>query len=123
MVGDISELVNELGHYMLMWVGFGALAGLLAKAILPGKDPGGAFATMLTGIIGSLVGAGALAVMGNGFQVSPLSMVGFVVATVGATILLILYRLMGDRWLHPRKGGWWPRAHRPRQKVTVVRQD
>lgn len=50
----LKSSVNEL----LRWVGFGTLTGLAAKAILPGRDPGGAVSTMLTGIAGSVIGCG-----------------------------------------------------------------
>ncbi len=45
---------------ILSWAIFGLIAGALAKWIMPGKDPGGIFITMLLGIAGALVGGGAV---------------------------------------------------------------
>lgn len=119
----MPELATRLAHYLLLWLGFGTLVGLLAKSILPGRDPGGALATVLVGIAGSLIGAGAMALLANGLQVSPLSPVGFVVATVGAIVLLVIYRLMGERLAFPGKGLIWPKRPRQGRRVTVVRED
>ncbi len=119
----MPELATRLANYLLLWLGFGTLVGLLAKSILPGRDPGGALATVLVGIAGSLIGAGAMALLANGLQVSPLSPVGFVVATVGAIVLLVIYRLMGERLAFSGKGLIWPRKPRHGRRVTVVRED
>ena len=43
---------------ILGWIIFGLIAGLIAKAIMPGRDPGGFIITMLLGIAGSLIGYG-----------------------------------------------------------------
>lgn len=123
MGSELPELASQLAHYLLEWLGFGTLVGLLAKAILPGRDPGGALATVLVGVIGSLIGAGSLALMANGFHVSPLSPLGFVVAIVGATLLLVLYRLMGEHLPRGSRNWFWPRTTRPRQRVTVTREE
>ena len=44
---DMMEIVRTSLNEMLRWVGFGTLVGLAAKAIMPGRDPGGAVATIL----------------------------------------------------------------------------
>ena len=95
------------------WVGFGTLVGLAAKAIMPGKDPGGAVSTMLMGIGGSVVGCGTLMFFWDGAKVTPISTFGFIAATGGAFVLLFFYRLLsgsffaeaedGERWLHRRR--------------------
>ncbi|HBL46963.1 MAG TPA: transglycosylase, partial [Planctomycetaceae bacterium] len=51
---NTSRILQEAVNEMLVWVGFGTLVGLAAKAIMPGKDPGGAVSTMLMGIGGSV---------------------------------------------------------------------
>lgn len=79
----------------LMWVGFGTLAGLLAKAIMPGRDPGGTVATLIMGIAGSVIGSGTLMYFTKSTIVSPITPLGFVVATAGAFVLLFFYRLLG----------------------------
>ena len=87
------------------WIIFGLIAGLIAKAIMPGKDPGGAIITILLGIAGSIMGGFiGQALFGYGRAVndsSDLSRPGFlmslVLAVVGAIILLALYRLIKGR--------------------------
>jgi uncharacterized membrane protein YeaQ/YmgE (transglycosylase-associated protein family) len=92
-----AELMTALEQALqefLMWVGFGTLVGLLAKAIMPGRDPGGAVATLLMGIAGSVIGCGSLMFLWDGRRVSPLSFVGFLAAVAGAFLLLLFYRIL-----------------------------
>lgn len=91
---EIPDAIRQFANDVLLWIGFGTLVGLLAKAIMPGRDPGGALGTLLMGICGSVIGSGTLMVFGNGLRVSPVSVVGFVVATGGALFLLFFYRLL-----------------------------
>ena len=87
------------------WIVFGLIAGLIAKAIMPGKDPGGAIITILLGIAGSLIGGFiGQALFGYGRAVndsSDLSRPGFlmslVLAVIGAVILLAVYRMVKGR--------------------------
>ena len=72
------------------WIVVGLIAGVLAKMIMPGKDPGGIIVTILIGIAGALIG---------GFVATKLNIGGgnimnIVIATCGAIVLLILYRLL-----------------------------
>ena len=87
------------------WIIFGLIAGLIAKAIMPGRDPGGAIITILIGIAGSVIG-GFLgqALFGYGRNVNDsgdLSRPGFlmslVLSVVGAIVLLGIYRLIKGR--------------------------
>lgn len=115
---DGASLLSEWSHLVLVWVGFGTLVGLLAKAVLPGRDPGGALATVLIGIVGSILGAGALLFFSDNLRVSPISPLGFVVAIAGTSILLLLNRILGG---YPM-GLSWPlgRARRARRRVSVA---
>src|SRR5215210_3828417 len=77
------------------WIVIGLIAGALGKLIMPGDDPGGVIVTILLGIAGAIVG-GFLASLGG------LGSGGFlwtlVVATIGAIILLAIYRaIAGSR--------------------------
>jgi uncharacterized membrane protein YeaQ/YmgE (transglycosylase-associated protein family) len=77
---------------ILAWIVIGLVAGLIAKAIMPGNDPGGFIVTTLLGIAGAFVGGwigGAIA--GNGLQ--GFSFWSLFLAVVGAMLLLFLYRL------------------------------
>lgn len=75
----------------ILWTIFiGLIAGALAKFIMPGKDPGGIIITILIGIAGSVV----FTYLGQllGFY-DPGETAGFIGATIGAIILLAIYRL------------------------------
>lgn len=111
------ELMTQWLHLGLEWVGFGTLVGLIAKAVLPGKDGGGALATVLLGILGSVIGAALLSFFIEGAQVTPISFLGFFVALGGTTLLLITYRLLGGgAGLMP----WLPKRSSPRRRATTV---
>ena len=90
----LMQVVRDSLNEMLVWVGFGTLVGLAAKAIMPGRDPGGAVSTVLLGIGGSVIGCGVLMYFTGGKSVTPISGVGFLAATAGAFILLFFYRLL-----------------------------
>ncbi len=80
-------------HFIWMLI-IGLIAGAIAKAIMPGRDPGGIFVTILLGIAGSFVG-GLLANMlgmGDGDRT-----VGLIGSVIGALILLALYRMIAGR--------------------------
>lgn len=78
---------------ILSWILFGLVAGAIAKALHPGKDPGGWIVTILIGIAGAFVG-GFLGSSILGEPTSNWSFKGFLFAIVGAVILLWIYRLM-----------------------------
>jgi uncharacterized membrane protein YeaQ/YmgE (transglycosylase-associated protein family) len=76
----------------------GLLAGLIAKAVLPGDDPGGLIVTMIIGCVGALLGgflAGAI------FGQDPLDeffdISTWLTAIIGAVILLVLWRVIAGR--------------------------
>jgi uncharacterized membrane protein YeaQ/YmgE (transglycosylase-associated protein family) len=81
------------------WIVFGLIAGIIAKAIMPGRDPGGAIVTILLGIAGSVVGGfigRALFYHGDN---GPGMIMSMVLAVVGAIVLLAGYRLIRGRSL------------------------
>jgi uncharacterized membrane protein YeaQ/YmgE (transglycosylase-associated protein family) len=98
------ENLQQIAHLVLVWVGFGTLVGLLAKAIMPGRDPGGAVATMAMGIAGTVIGCGVVSFVWKGHIVSPISPLGFCVATAGAFILLFFYKLLGGYYFEEGNG-------------------
>ena len=77
---------------MLIWVGFGALAGLLAKVLLPVREPSGSLSVLLLGIVGSMIGLLALSLLPFGGKLNPISPLGFLAATGGAFALLVAYQ-------------------------------
>ena len=73
---------------ILSWIIFGLIAGILAKWIMPGKDGGGFFMTILLGIVGAVVGGW---MFGFG-KVDGFNFGSFVVAVIGAIVVLFIYR-------------------------------
>ncbi|WP_457942015.1 GlsB/YeaQ/YmgE family stress response membrane protein [Vreelandella alkaliphila] len=77
----------------LAWILFGLIAGVLAKWIMPGKDPGGLIVTILLGIAGAFVGGWIGSLVGLG-TMGDFSFGSFVTAIVGALVLLAGYRMI-----------------------------
>ncbi|QIK78651.1 GlsB/YeaQ/YmgE family stress response membrane protein [Sphingomonas piscis] len=75
---------------ILGWIIVGLIAGVLAKWIMPGKDPGGILITILIGIVGGVVGGFVASQLGIGGG----NILNIVIATAGAILLLFLYRLV-----------------------------
>ena len=79
---------------LLGWIIAGLIIGVLAKLVMPGKDPGGIIATILIGIAGALLGGflgRALGLYGEG------DAAGWLMSILGAIVLLALYRMMVGR--------------------------
>lgn len=76
---------------IVVWIVFGLLVGIVAKVLMPGRDPGGFILTALLGIAGALVGGFIGRTAGWYGEGDP---VGFVMAVVGSIVLLVLYRLV-----------------------------
>src|SRR3954463_4836913 len=77
---------QQIANLVLVWVGFGPLVGLVAKAIMPGRDPGGAVAPLAMGVAGTVIGCGVVSYFWQGHIVAPISPLGFCVATAGAVV-------------------------------------
>ena len=78
---------------IIAWIIVGLIAGALAKLILPGDDPGGIIVTILIGIVGAFLGGFVFNLFG-GAGVSGFNIWSILVATVGAIILLLIYRMV-----------------------------
>lgn len=78
------------------WIVFGLIAGALAKLIMPGKDPGGIFITIILGIVGALVGGYIGTQLGYG-SITGFDLRSFLIAIGGSLLLLFLYRVMKQR--------------------------
>lgn len=81
---------------ILSWIFLGLIAGALAKFIVPGKDPGGIFVTIIIGVVGAILGGFLGSFIGLG-KVESFDFGGVIIATVGAILLLIVYRLFSKR--------------------------
>jgi uncharacterized membrane protein YeaQ/YmgE (transglycosylase-associated protein family) len=76
---------------IISWILFGLVIGVIAKLLMPGRDPGGFIVTMLLGIAGALVGGfigRATGLYGQGQGA------GWIMSIIGAVILLAIYRMM-----------------------------
>ncbi|HUF41547.1 MAG TPA: GlsB/YeaQ/YmgE family stress response membrane protein [Verrucomicrobiae bacterium] len=73
------------------WIIFGLVVGVIGKLLMPGRDPGGFVITILLGIAGALLGGFLGRAFGLYDEGDP---VGFIMAVLGAIILLVLYRMM-----------------------------
>ncbi|HVJ28634.1 MAG TPA: GlsB/YeaQ/YmgE family stress response membrane protein [Vicinamibacterales bacterium] len=76
---------------ILTWILFGLVVGIIAKLLMPGRDPGGFIVTILLGIAGALLGGfigRAMGWYGEG------DAAGWIVSILGAIVLLALYRMM-----------------------------
>ncbi len=78
---------------ILSWIFLGLIAGALAKFIMPGKDPGGILATIAIGIAGGMVGGFLGTFIGLG-EIASFDLGGIFIATAGAILLLVLYRVL-----------------------------
>ena len=75
---------------LLGWILFGAIVGAIAKLVMPGRDPGGIFITVLLGIAGALIGG----FMGRALNwYGPNDGAGFFMSLFGAILLLWVYRV------------------------------
>jgi len=79
---------------ILSWIVFGLVIGIIAKLLMPGRDPGGFIVTILLGIAGALVGGFIGRAMG---LYSAGQSAGWLMSIAGAVILLALYRLLVRR--------------------------
>ena len=79
---------------ILGWVVFGLIVGVIAKLLMPGKDPGGLIVTIALGVAGALI-AGFLGRALGWYQ--PGEGAGFIMATLGAILLLFVYRQFATR--------------------------
>ena len=80
------------------WIILGLLAGAIAKAILPGDDPGGFIVTGLIGIVGAVIGGLIAKVLGFGDPIDEFfDWSTWIAAIIGAILLLLIYRLIVGR--------------------------
>jgi uncharacterized membrane protein YeaQ/YmgE (transglycosylase-associated protein family) len=78
---------------IISWIVFGLIAGLLAKFIMPGRDPGGVIITIFIGIAGAMVGGFISTSLGYG-DVTGFDLRSLGVAIGGAMLLLFGYRIL-----------------------------
>ena len=80
---EFSPVAQAWLQVILVWIGFGSLAGLLARMLLPFREPSSPLAPLTMGITGSAAGLGLLSWLQNGGPSNPISPIGFLAATGG----------------------------------------
>ncbi len=90
----LSPAAQHWINVVLIWVGFGTLAGLLATVLFPLRRPAGPFWAVVLGICGSAVGLYGLGRLFPERQLNPISPLGFLAAAVGAFVLLMVFRVL-----------------------------
>lgn len=78
---------------ILSWIVFGLIAGIIAKLLMPGRDPGGCIITILIGIAGAFVGGYLGQQLFGAGTVGDFSLSSFITAVAGALVLLFVYRM------------------------------
>ena len=80
---------------ILGWILFGLIVGAIAKLVMPGRDPGGIIVTAVIGMVGAVVGGFVFGIFG-GTGATGFNVWSILVATVGAIVLLLIYRLIAE---------------------------
>ena len=88
----MAEYMADYGW--LGWIVIGLIAGAIAKAVMPGRDPGGCLVTILIGIAGAVL-AGFLGQAVGWYDSGEGA--GFLAAIVGAILILFVYRMIARR--------------------------
>jgi uncharacterized membrane protein YeaQ/YmgE (transglycosylase-associated protein family) len=81
-------------HSIIGWILFGLVVGVIAKLLMPGRDPGGFIITILLGIAGAVLGGWVGRALG---LYGPNEGAGFFMALLGSIILLGIYRFASRR--------------------------
>ncbi|EAA8524866.1 GlsB/YeaQ/YmgE family stress response membrane protein [Salmonella enterica] len=79
---------------IIAWIVFGLIAGIIAKLLMPGRDGGGFILTCILGIVGAVVGGWLATMFGIGGSISGFNLHSFLVAVVGAIVVLVIFRLL-----------------------------
>ncbi|EJH4643095.1 GlsB/YeaQ/YmgE family stress response membrane protein [Salmonella enterica] len=79
---------------IIAWIVFGLIAGVIAKLLMPGRDGGGFILTCILGIVGAVVGGWLATMFGIGGSISGFNLHSFLVAVVGAIVVLVIFRLL-----------------------------
>ena len=98
---------------IIAFIILGALAGAIAKALLPGDDPGGFIVTTIIGIVGALLGGFVAAAIFNAHPLDEFFDIStWLTAIVGSIVLLLIYRAVAGRSGTERRSERWA-AKRP----------
>ncbi|RYY38301.1 MAG: GlsB/YeaQ/YmgE family stress response membrane protein [Chitinophagaceae bacterium] len=81
---------------ILSWILLGLVAGAIAKALKPGRDPQGCIVTMIIGVVGAVLGGWIATLLGWG-RVDGFNLYSILVATGGAFLALIIWGAISGR--------------------------
>ncbi len=88
-------------YNLISWIVFGLVAGVIAKLLMPGRDPGGCVITMLLGIAGAIIGGFLAQVLGIAGETGRFGDRGFLIrlvfAVLGAVVILAVYRMIAAK--------------------------
>ncbi|MFL5931656.1 MAG: GlsB/YeaQ/YmgE family stress response membrane protein [Gaiellaceae bacterium] len=83
---------------IIAWIVLGLLAGIIAKFLLPGDDPGGIIITTIIGIVGAILGGLVAKALGFGDPIDEFFDIStWIAAIVGSLVLLMAYRAVAGR--------------------------
>lgn len=85
--------MNFAGMGLVSWIVMGLIAGVVAKMLLPGRDPGGCIITVVIGVIGAVIGGFVATWLGFG-GISGFDLRSLVIAILGAILFLVVLRLL-----------------------------
>jgi uncharacterized membrane protein YeaQ/YmgE (transglycosylase-associated protein family) len=82
---------------IVFWIIFGLVAGVIAKLLTPGRDPGGCIITMLLGVAGAFLGGFLYSYLTGRPYIAEFDLGSLAVAVGGAIVVLLLYRVVAGR--------------------------
>jgi uncharacterized membrane protein YeaQ/YmgE (transglycosylase-associated protein family) len=91
---DLNQVEREVVMGVLGWILFGLVVGIIARLVMPGRDPGGMIVTILLGIAGAVLGGFVGRALGF---YGPEEAAGFVMAILGSLLLLFGYRMLSPK--------------------------
>lgn len=96
---EIPENIQQIWETFLIWVGFGTIAGLCGKAVVPGRDPGGTITTVAMGIVGTFMGCGVYSLWVKQYVGPSTDFRGLAFGTLGVAVILVFFRVLSGLWL------------------------
>jgi uncharacterized membrane protein YeaQ/YmgE (transglycosylase-associated protein family) len=102
---ELSQAAQHWVYVVLIWIGFGTVAGLLARILLPAREPSSAVIIITLGILGSVIGPLTLSLLFHRRVLNPIgNPLGMLAAIGGALLLMVLFRLAVSPLLHREEG-------------------
>lgn len=116
----LNDTGREILNDFLVWVGFGTILGLLLRGLLPGRDPGGAIASVLLGMGGTIMACGLVSYFHDGQRIVPTHLSGMFIGAAGTLLMIFFYKLLGGYYFVD--GEYVTRSHRRRHGYGLQRR-